>query len=80
MLLDATSSGAEADAVVLTSRRVHAVCCESPAAAGLPTVILVRPDGYVAWVSDDQVDVAEMAVSAVAQWCGPSPSVNTRAQ
>jgi cytochrome c1 len=37
-------------------------------------VILVRPDGYVAWAGDDQLDLADQAGAAVARWCGSRAS------
>jgi len=36
--------------------------------ADLPAVMLVRPDGYVAWASDDTTPAAIEA--AVTGWCG----------
>jgi 2-polyprenyl-6-methoxyphenol hydroxylase-like FAD-dependent oxidoreductase len=40
----------------------------------LPPVMLVRPDGYVAWASNERDPAArEQAVrAAVSQWCGPA--------
>jgi hypothetical protein len=41
------------------------------AAPGVPAVVLVRPDGYVAWAGDP----TEAAVGALTRWCGaPAPS------
>ncbi len=39
----------------------------------LPAALLVRPDGYVAWASDNQDQAARGAAAraAVAAWCGP---------
>ncbi len=69
VLLDATRSGAAADAVGRLSAPMHAVRVESGAAPGLPAVTLVRPDGYAAWASDERGDVADRAARAVAEWC-----------
>jgi hypothetical protein len=41
-----------------------------PATPGLPAVVLIRPDGYVAWAGDNRPDLAQEALSAVARWCG----------
>jgi hypothetical protein len=40
---------------------------------GFPAVALVRPDGYVAWASDDPDPAARAAAAerAVRLWCGP---------
>jgi hypothetical protein len=37
---------------------------------GLPTTVLVRPDGYIAWAADDptHADVE----TALVRWCGPA--------
>jgi hypothetical protein len=40
------------------------------AAVALPTAVLVRPDGYVAWASDDVT--GDGVVGAVRNWCGPA--------
>jgi 2-polyprenyl-6-methoxyphenol hydroxylase-like FAD-dependent oxidoreductase len=37
-----------------------------------PPVVLVRPDGYVAWAAD-RLDATEVA-AALRNWCGPPPS------
>ena len=71
ILADTTSGGAAAAAVPGRSRHVHAVRCQT-AVPGLPAVLLVRPDAYIAWASDAHPDAAADAVSAVAKWCGPS--------
>ncbi|MFI5905998.1 FAD-dependent monooxygenase [Dactylosporangium sp. NPDC051541] len=47
--------------------RVRVVRSADP--AGLPAVTLVRPDGYVAWATDDRPD---LAADAVTRWCGRS--------
>jgi 2-polyprenyl-6-methoxyphenol hydroxylase-like FAD-dependent oxidoreductase len=50
------------------SDRVRAVHVARGAIADLPSVVLVRPDGYVAWAADSPTtgDVE----AAVSQWCG----------
>jgi hypothetical protein len=44
--------------------------CDPPR---LPAAALVRPDGYVAWASDDRDQAARAAAvrAAVTAWCGP---------
>ena len=41
-------------------------------AAGVPEMLLLRPDGYVAWASD-HADRAGLQ-QALAHWCGPMPA------
>ena len=72
VLLDTTASGEVARAVRATSPQVRAA---RSAAAGTPAAVLVRPDGYVAWASEDRSDVTAAAVAAVARWCGPRADV-----
>jgi hypothetical protein len=52
------------------SDRVRTVHVEPDAAEGLPAVVLVRPDGYVAWASD--APVGDDVATAVQSWCGPA--------
>lgn len=52
--------------LALGAPAVHMVRC--PALAG-PAMVLVRPDGYVAWASDRMLD-ASQASAAIAEWCG----------
>lgn len=52
------------------SDRVRTVHVQPGAAAGLPAVVLVRPDGYVAWASAAPSE-AEV-VDAIQSWCGPA--------
>ncbi len=52
------------------SDRVRVVSCRPDAVPGLPTMVLVRPDGYVAWASDSAD--GDDAVAAVSAWCGPA--------
>jgi 2-polyprenyl-6-methoxyphenol hydroxylase-like FAD-dependent oxidoreductase len=50
------------------SDRVRAVHVARGAIAGLPGVVLVRPDGYVAWASD--LPTSGEIEAAVSEWCG----------
>jgi hypothetical protein len=52
------------------SDRVRTVRVEPGAVADLPAVVLVRPDGYVAWASDAPVD--DDVADAIQSWCGPA--------
>jgi len=72
VLLDTTASGEVARAVRTTSSPVRTL---RSAAAGTPAAVLVRPDGYVAWASEDRSDVTAAAVAAVVRWCGPRADV-----
>lgn len=36
-----------------------------------PAAVLIRPDGYVAWVSDRELDIAALH-QAFKTWCGPA--------
>jgi hypothetical protein len=51
-------------------RRVRYRRCEG---ARLPAVVLARPDGYIAWASDERDPIlrAGQARAAVRAWCGP---------
>jgi hypothetical protein len=39
---------------------------------GVPEMLLLRPDGYVAWAGD-RADHAGL-LQALARWCGPLPA------
>lgn len=65
-LLDRT--GTLAEAVTGWRDRVDVVTV-SPATT--PTSLLVRPDGYVAWASDDDQPSAGSLVDALGRWFGP---------
>ena len=52
------------------SDRVRVVSCQPRAVSGLPELVLVRPDGYVAWASDSPS--GDDVVAAVSEWCGPA--------
>jgi 2-polyprenyl-6-methoxyphenol hydroxylase-like FAD-dependent oxidoreductase len=56
--------------------RVTVVRYRDATATGLPAAVLVRPDGYLAWASDepDPVVRAAAARAAVRLWCGPDAS------
>jgi 2-polyprenyl-6-methoxyphenol hydroxylase-like FAD-dependent oxidoreductase len=77
LLLDTTGPGAAADLVGRAGGRVQVARRPGSAAAGLPAVVLVRPDGYVAWAGNDRGDVAAAAMAAVARWCGPGTPAAT---
>ncbi|TMR99807.1 FAD-dependent monooxygenase [Nonomuraea basaltis] len=69
-LVDTTGSSAAANAVGDT---VQVARYAGPATPGLPAAILVRPDGYVAWASDDRTDLAAKAKAAVARGLSAEP-------
>jgi hypothetical protein len=51
-------------------RHVRYIQCSG---AKLPAAALVRPDGYVAWASDERDPAARgaLADAAVSAWCSP---------
>lgn len=67
VLVDASALGlaaeAVADAAVVRTARATPTTRR-------PDVLLVRPDGYVAWAGEDTPELAEEARAAVARWCG----------
>jgi hypothetical protein len=53
----------------------HVVTARADAVRGEPSVLLVRPDGYVAWATDDPAIAVGEVSAAVARWCGPAPTL-----
>jgi 2-polyprenyl-6-methoxyphenol hydroxylase-like FAD-dependent oxidoreductase len=53
---------------------VRSVAC--PALVG-PAMVLVRPDGYVAWASNRALSAAQTS-AAIAEWCGPAVTAPAR--
>jgi 2-polyprenyl-6-methoxyphenol hydroxylase-like FAD-dependent oxidoreductase len=53
--------------------RIAVVAYRATTAAGLPAAVLVRPDGYIAWASDEPDPAARAAAAraAISQWCCP---------
>jgi hypothetical protein len=70
VLLESGGSLASAD----LPAQVKAVRYEQCRGPRLPPAALVRPDGYVAWASDERDPAArgQAARAAVAHWCGPA--------
>ena len=68
LLLDQSAAGG---AAILPDRIRHVSYQES--APRLPPALLVRPDGYLAWASDEPDPAARRsaAISAAQLWCGP---------
>ncbi len=60
----------------LPAGRLTVVRYRDATATGLPAAALVRPDGYLAWASDEPDPVARAAAAwaAVRLWCGPGAS------
>ena len=71
LLVDRTIA-AELDSAVVSGRCVSRVRCLEPARSGQPDLMLVRPDGYVAWAAASGPNLAARATAAVAEWC-PAP-------
>jgi 2-polyprenyl-6-methoxyphenol hydroxylase-like FAD-dependent oxidoreductase len=67
VLVDSTPFGSVAPAVA-DAALVRTV--QTRSAPGRADVLLVRPDGYVAWAADDGPDVTAQALAAVERWCG----------
>ncbi len=70
VLVRAANTGAEDQRGAEWSDRVRSVCRAPGSAAELPTTVLVRPDGYVAWAADSPTPADVEA--AVSRWCGPA--------
>jgi 2-polyprenyl-6-methoxyphenol hydroxylase-like FAD-dependent oxidoreductase len=53
--------------------RIAIVAYRDTTASGLPATVLVRPDGYIAWASDEPDPAARAAAAraAIRLWCGP---------
>jgi 2-polyprenyl-6-methoxyphenol hydroxylase-like FAD-dependent oxidoreductase len=53
--------------------RIATLTYKATTAARLPATVLVRPDGYIAWASDNPDPAARAAAAraAVRLWCGP---------
>jgi 2-polyprenyl-6-methoxyphenol hydroxylase-like FAD-dependent oxidoreductase len=66
----AASDGMLADA---TPDRIAVVPYQATTAAALPAAVLVRPDGYIAWASDEPDPAARAAAAraAIRRWCCP---------
>jgi hypothetical protein len=64
VLVDATPAGMGPESVPDGLPRIRTVRCRPTAPPGLPAVLLVRPDGYVAWAGTDATEVRH----ATAQW------------
>jgi len=73
LLIDRTGS-AELDSDVAFGRRVSRVRCLEAARSGQPAVMLVRPDGYVAWAAESGPKLVASATAAVAEWCPAPPA------
>ncbi|MER6000584.1 FAD-dependent monooxygenase [Nonomuraea angiospora] len=75
-LVDMTASGAVAEAVASAAPEVQVTRYAGPARTGRPAVILVRPDGYVAWASGGHPDLPARAAAEAARWSDPHPATN----
>jgi 2-polyprenyl-6-methoxyphenol hydroxylase-like FAD-dependent oxidoreductase len=75
-LLDRTGNGQLADAVAEAwPDRVATVQAPPTIAPSWPLITLIRPDGYVAWASDQATSAAQLA--AISHWCGPATTAAT---
>ena len=71
--LDEVSAGMPAGRIAIVPYR-------DTTASGLPATVLVRPDGYIAWASDEPDPAARAAAAraAVRLWCGPGVLTSPR--
>jgi hypothetical protein len=69
VLLDAAPGGCARD----VPRHVKVVRYARASPPRLPAALLVRPDGHVAWASDERDRAARATAirAAIAAWCGP---------
>jgi 2-polyprenyl-6-methoxyphenol hydroxylase-like FAD-dependent oxidoreductase len=70
VLVDGTASGACAKAAERQSPQLHVVRRVHEAGSRQPAVMLIRPDGYIAWCASDRPDAPGEAGQAIAAWCG----------
>ncbi|MEV4255116.1 FAD-dependent oxidoreductase [Spirillospora sp. NPDC049652] len=76
LLLDLTEDGSLGVSLVLPEGRVDVIAARPQ--ASLPTALLVRPDGYVAWASASPRPAAaelEELGTALQRWCGVTEPV-----
>jgi hypothetical protein len=83
VMLDRVTGGAVAPGADLAGPadglpggRVTVARYRDTTATGLPAAALVRPDGYLAWASDEADPAARAAAAraAIRLWCGPTAS------
>src|SRR5215213_1911967 len=72
LLVDRTGS-AELNGAAASGRRVSSVRSLEAAPPRQPAVMLVRPDGYLAWAGESGPQLAASTTTAVAEWCPAAP-------
>jgi choline dehydrogenase-like flavoprotein len=74
-LADCSDGQGERLVAVGWADRVATVRVPPTSTPGWPALTLIRPDGYVAWASDDTAIAAARA--ALTRWCGPTAAIGT---
>jgi 2-polyprenyl-6-methoxyphenol hydroxylase-like FAD-dependent oxidoreductase len=78
VLVDTTPAGSSAERLGHSRPGITVGRCADPTRK-IPAVMLVRPDGYIAWAADGTDDVAIDCLAAAVRWCPYSAVSDTEA-